>query len=238
MASAIAKNVYVSKQSYIEEIKQHRGIYATDNTTFNTWKSQNGTTYLVPERKEGSGYQLGYALQFSDAELTGSVVPVREENITALGFPWFWQKFEPCDDEPRKITIILDSVKEKKDDVEDENFQFIGLDQEKEEVVTETFVQLVTVHSTTTIAKEASDTTQVRPTETDFQTITFDFELSNGTETAYGNKSDSYSESSIGRLSTVANHTLLANGGFELQESLCNSILGAAIVIGSMMMMM
>ncbi len=163
---ALGKKVHVSKAKFVNEIKQHRNVYAEQETDFNTWKAPNGEIYLVPEfrnKNKQSDEQLGYALSMSeDDELAQqSLVAVKEENLTALGFPIFWHT--PCEEEeeeeepqPRKITIILDGIdatmetgEEAK--AENNNLKFVGLENEdSDKLVTETLVQQITLNSTIT----------------------------------------------------------------------------------------
>ncbi|QPG75605.1 hypothetical protein FOA43_002962 [Brettanomyces nanus] len=250
------KNIHVSKKGFIDEIKQHRGIYSNGETNFETWRSPEGNGYLIPNKKAtdpvGYDYQLGYALQLKDEGLTESLIPVYETNVTALGFPKFWNKFEePCEAEPRTITIILDSIEEEtKASVKNsKEFIFFGLE-DQDEIVTETVVKLVTVHSTTTVTRKGTGEaakptakpavkagTESKPSITTApQTITLGFGIDNETNSGYTNTSEwNTLETSISNYSTISNNTMM-NEGF-LERAVSNSILGAAILLGIGLMM-
>lgn len=175
---ALGKSVHVSKEKFVNEIKQHRQAYAEQETEFNTWKAPNGEIYLVPEfrsnkESQKSGEQLGYLLSMkeNDELAKQSLVAVKEENITALGFPFFWKS--PCEEEeeeeeeepPRKITIILDGIDakmstEKEESDESNNLRFVGLeDEDPKSLVTETLVRQITLNSTITSVHQKTSTT-------------------------------------------------------------------------------
>lgn len=218
-SQALARKIHVNKDSFIQEIKDHRTALDTNTTSFSFWSSPLSTTYLVATNNDTSlEGALGYVLSFdrSDEAIQHSFVPIKETNVTSMGFPMFWKHMEEddCDggdDEDEEqpagtsitITIILDGVDPASAD--SNQFVYLGL-QDQDEIITETVVE--TIRSTTTITLKKALSTAVAAyngtmnthdgsvtdstISTISQTFTWGFDVNNDTITRdYFNESES-----------------------------------------------
>lgn len=91
----------------LRSILMHRD-FGSSKVMFNEWESPNGDLYVVPsiseEEEDTPVFGLGYKFINKDATVVQSadlsnVAEIKEENISAAGFPYFWRKH--CDDDDR-----------------------------------------------------------------------------------------------------------------------------------------
>lgn len=79
--------------------------FGSNTITFSEWRNPNNELYIVPftdENTDVSALGLGYTLythnkiDYNSLDF-GDVVEIREQNITAMGFPLLWNKGDNCD---------------------------------------------------------------------------------------------------------------------------------------------
>lgn len=93
------ENVHNTAFGIIRSILDHRDLSSVDFVKFNEWESPSSELYIVPtvDQNEEPAFGLGYRFINEDETVVNSpdisnVLEIREENVTAAGFPFQWLK--------------------------------------------------------------------------------------------------------------------------------------------------
>lgn len=165
----------ISKQQYAESILAHRTGISSD---MQQWKSPQGHNYLVPADQSNLGYSLDVE------QVIAGMVPVIEEDLTAMNFPVSWDQ-KPVSELNLDGSLQLNVADERDSSQSVNGFVFLNSETDEADlVVYETVVKQVTVHSTTTMPATTNpplllaNTTQIYAVTSSIDPITYGLEAS------------------------------------------------------------